>query len=78
MAVGNKFRSIDGSNNNVGDYIVDSVTGVDSFTVSGGIGAASGYILKHGMTTIQMRVFPDKQNEKLTGKRSYILWIMRY
>ena len=51
LAVGNKFRSIDGSNNNVGDYIVDTVVDVNTFTVSGGIGAASGYILKHGLSS---------------------------
>src|SRR6056300_194855 len=51
LAVGNKFRSIDGSNNNVGDYIVDTVVDVNTFTVSGGIGAASGRILKHALSS---------------------------
>jgi len=51
LAVGNKFRSIDDSNNNVGDYIVDTVVDVNTFTVSGGIGAASGRILKHALSS---------------------------
>src|SRR5210317_327466 len=51
LAVGNKFRSIDGSNNNVGDYIVDTVVDVNTFTVSGGVGAASGRILKHALSS---------------------------
>jgi len=63
LAVGNKFRSIDLSNNNLGDYIVDTVVGVNTFTVSGGIGAASGYILKHGLSS--NRGISDRSNENL-------------
>ena len=51
LVVGNKFRSIDDSNNNVGDYIVDTVVDVNTFTVSGGVGAASGRILKHALSS---------------------------
>ena len=51
LSIGNKFRSIDGSNNNVGDYIVESVSDVNTFTVTGGIGAVSGFILKHGLSS---------------------------
>ena len=51
LAVGNRFRVIDGSNNNVGDYIVGVSTLPNKFEVSGGIGAASGFILKHGLSS---------------------------
>ena len=66
LTVGNKFRSIDLSNNNLGDYIVDTVVGVNTFTVSGGIGAASGYILKHGLSSNQG--VSDKTNENLQAR----------
>ena len=51
LAVGNRFRVIDSSNNNVGDYIVGVSTLPNKFEVSGGIGAASGFILKHGLSS---------------------------
>jgi microcystin-dependent protein len=51
LEVGNRFRVIDGSNNNVGDYIVGVSTLPNKFEVSGGIGAASGFILKHGLSS---------------------------
>ena len=51
LVVGNRFRVIDSSNNNVGDYIVDVVSNVNTFTVTGGIGAASGFIMKHGLSS---------------------------
>ena len=77
MVVGNKFRSIDASNNNVGDYIVDTVIDVNTFTVTGGVGAASGFILKHGLSSnngisddtdenLQARAFTIFDNEVLT------------
>ena len=66
LVVGNKFRSIDSSNNNVGDYIVDTVVGINTFTVSGGIGAASGYILKHGLSSNEG--VSDKSNENLKSR----------
>ena len=66
LAVGNKFRSIDDSNNNVGDYIVDTITDVDTFTVSGGIGTSSGYILKHGLSS--NKGTSDKTDENLQSR----------
>ena len=51
LAVGNRFRVIDSNNNNVGDYIVGVSTLPNKFEVSGGIGAASGFILKHGLSS---------------------------
>ena len=66
LTVGNKFRSIDGSNNNVGDYIVDTVVDVNTFTVSGGIGAVSGRILKHGLSSNEG--LSDRSNENLQAR----------
>jgi hypothetical protein len=66
LVVGNKFRATDGSNNNVGDYVVDTVVGVNTFTVSGGVGAASGSILKHGLSSNEG--VSDKSNENLQGR----------
>ena len=77
LVVGNKFRSIDSSSNNVGDYIVDTVVDINTFTVTGGVGAASGFILKHGLSSnngisddtdenLQARAFTIFDNEVLT------------
>ena len=77
LVVGNKFKSIDASNNNVGDYIVDTVVDINTFTVTGGVGAASGFILKHGLSSnngisddtdenLQARAFTIFDNEVLT------------
>jgi cytoskeletal protein CcmA (bactofilin family) len=63
LVVGNKFRALDASNNNVGDYIVDTVVDINTITVSGGIGAADGFILKHGLSSNEG--ISDKSNENL-------------
>ena len=51
LAVGNKFRVIGSNNNNFGDYIVGVSTLPNEFEVTGGIGTASGFILKHGLSS---------------------------
>jgi len=66
LAVGNKFRVIDGSNNNVGDYIVGVSTLTNKFEVAGGIGAASGFILKHGLSSNEG--VSDRTNENLQAR----------
>lgn len=71
LAVGNKFRSIDLSNNNLGDYIVDVVVDVDTFTVSSGIGTTSGYILKHALSS--NNATSDKSDENLQ-ERAFTLF----
>lgn len=47
---GNKFRVIDASNNNLGDYVVNNKVDTVTFTAitSGSLSAANGFILKHG------------------------------
>ena len=49
---GNKFRVIDASNNNLGDYIVKEKVDIDTFSaLTPNISATSGYILKHGLSS---------------------------
>ena len=50
LVSGNKIRIIDGSNNNVGDFIVNTRVDVNTFTVSN-LPVSSGYILKHGYSS---------------------------
>jgi microcystin-dependent protein len=49
---GNRFRIIDSSNNNLGDYIVQGVNSVSQFTTltRKSISASNGFILKHGLS----------------------------
>jgi len=53
LLVGNKFRIIDSSNNNKGDYVVEEKTSLTSFTVFSykSISATNGYVLKHGLSS---------------------------
>jgi hypothetical protein len=49
---GNKFRVIDSSSNNLGDYIVKERVGINTFTaLTPNISANSGHILKHGLSS---------------------------
>ena len=66
LVVGNRFRVIDSSNNNAGDYIVDGVSNVNTFTVTGGIGTSSGFIMKHGLSSNEG--VSDKTNENLQAR----------
>lgn len=52
LLAGNKFRIIDSSNNNLGDYVVNeriSLTSFNAYTYRS-ISATNGFILKHGMS----------------------------
>jgi microcystin-dependent protein len=53
LVVGNKFKIIDSSNNNLGDYLVRGVNSVTSFTAytEKTLSANSGYVLKHGLSS---------------------------
>jgi hypothetical protein len=53
MVAGNKFRVIDSSNNNLGDFLVLEKTHVTQFTAvtNQSISATNGYILKHGLSS---------------------------
>jgi len=52
LLVGNQFRVTDSSNNNLGDFIVKEKKSVTEFTsiTNKSISAASGWILKHGLS----------------------------
>lgn len=52
LVVGNSFRVIDSSNNNLGDYLVNARTSVTQFTAitKASLSATDGYILKHGLS----------------------------
>ena len=52
LVAGNKFRVIDSSNNNRGDYIVKDRVDIDTFTaLTPTISVNGGYVLKHGLST---------------------------
>jgi hypothetical protein len=52
LVAGNRFRVIDSSNNNLGDYIVSAKVGTNTFTAvtNKTISATNGYVLKHGLS----------------------------
>ena len=52
LLVGNRFRILDSSNNNLGDYLVQGLNSVTQFTAYTGksLSAANGYIFKHGLS----------------------------
>jgi len=52
LVAGNKFRVIDSSNNNLGDYIVEAKNSLTEFTsiTNTSLSATGGYILKHGLS----------------------------
>ena len=55
LAVGNKFRAIDSSNNSAGDYIVENIISSTEFRVKTptdlSTSVANGFILKHGLSS---------------------------
>jgi len=69
LVAGNSFRLIDASNNNLGDYVVESKTSVSEFTAltgtNGAIGIAT-YILKHGLASNSKQ--SDKSNENIAAR----------
>ena len=52
LVAGNRFRVINSTNNNLGDYIVNARVGINAFTAvtNKTLSASSGYILKHGLS----------------------------
>jgi hypothetical protein len=64
MVAGNKFRVIDSSNNNRGDYVVRDKIDIDSFTaLTPDIGSVNGgYILKHGLSANNESSDSDAEN----------------
>tara|TARA_R110000868_G_scaffold193790_1_gene439007 strand:- start:3911 stop:8611 length:4701 start_codon:yes stop_codon:yes gene_type:complete len=64
LVAGNKFRVIDSSNNNRGDYVVSDKIDIDSFTaLTPAISSVdSGYILKHGLSANGASSDSDAEN----------------
>jgi hypothetical protein len=52
LLAGNKFRIIDSSNNNVGDYVVKERVGITTFTAitNQSLSVTDGFVLKHAMS----------------------------
>ena len=50
LFAGNRFRVIDSSNNNLGDYIVSAKVGINTFTAITNKSVSASYILKHGLS----------------------------
>jgi len=53
LLAGNKFRVIDSNNNNLGDYLVATKVGINTFNAitNANISPTNGYVLKHGMSS---------------------------
>lgn len=62
---GNKFRVINSTNNNLGDYVVKERVGVTTFTAitNNSLSATNGFILKHGYSANQ--AISDVREENL-------------
>ena len=72
LFAGNKFRVIDSSNNNNGDYFVKDRVGVNTFTATTPtLSVNGGYVLKHGLSA--NNASSDSSNENL-GTRSITLY----
>ena len=50
LVAGNRFRVIDLSDNNLGDYIVSAKVGINTFTAVTNKSVSASYILKHGLS----------------------------
>ena len=51
LSPGNRFRIIDSSNNNLGDYLVKTRVGVNTFTAVTNQSVSPSYVLKHGISS---------------------------
>ena len=72
MAAGNSFSIVDGSNNELGSYVVNSAVGVTTFnakTVSS-VGSPA-YAFKHGLSSNEK--LSDKSNENISARTMPIL-----
>ncbi len=68
LVAGNRFKLTDSSDNNLGNYLVQSKVGIKTFTVSTDIttAAANGYILKHGLSANDG--ISDKREENIAAR----------
>jgi hypothetical protein len=71
LVAGNRFRVIDSSNNNLGDFLVDAKSGINTFTAITNKSVSASYILKHGLSANDKT--SDSKLENL-GARSVSLY----
>lgn len=64
LLAGNKFRIVDSSNNNLGDFVVNSKIGITSFTAITNKLVSANYILKHGLAS--NNAISDKTQENIS------------
>ena len=62
LVVGNKFRVLDSSNNNLGDFLVNQIIGINTITVSGEVSASVSRILKFGFSANNLTSDADGEN----------------
>ena len=62
LVAGNKFRVLDSSDNNIGDFIVKDSVGIMTFTVSNEVGSTANRILKHGFNANNLSSDADGEN----------------
>ena len=71
LVAGNRFRVIDSSNNNLGDFLVDAKVTINTFTAITNKSVSASYILKHGLSANDKS--SDSKLENL-GARSVSLY----
>ena len=62
LVAGNKFRVLDSSDNNIGDFIVKDSVGIMTFTVSQEVGSTANRVLKHGFNANNLSSDVDGEN----------------
>ncbi len=67
LVSGNRFRVLDNSDNNLGDFIVKDSAAITTFTVLNEVGSTASRILKHGFNANDFSSGPDGEN---LGSRS--------
>jgi len=67
LFAGNRFRVIDSSNNNLGDYIVSAKVGINVFTAITNKSVSASYILKHGLSANEATSDVSVENLSVRG-----------
>ena len=69
LVSGNKFRVLDASNNNLGDFLVKEKIDVDTFTATTNANLAAGRILRHGLS--EANATSDSTAENIAARGLY-------
>ena len=67
LVAGSRFRVLDSGNNNLGDYLVKSRVGVNTFTATTNSSLSAQYVLKHGMSSNDGISDPTEENIDARG-----------